>query len=81
MRVVNPPQRTKPALPEKNDAETLRWTLRGGRRQRVPRERLGTWETLLTRSQRAGSSPNREEITGLSGQQGIGRAHSSEELG
>ena len=56
-------------------------TLRGGRRQRVPRERLGTWETLLTRSQRAGSSPNREEITGLSGQQGIGKAHSSEEFG
>jgi hypothetical protein len=40
------PIEDKPEPPEKNDAETLRRALRAGRRQRVPKERLGTWETL-----------------------------------
>jgi ABC-type sugar transport system ATPase subunit len=71
----------KPEPSEKNDAETLRWTLRGGRRQRAPKERLGTWEALTSGSQLAGFSLNREEITGVGGRQGVGRARSSEELG
>src|SRR5271166_7126342 len=60
MRVVNPPERTKPEPTEKNNAETLGWTLRGGRRQRAPKERLGTWEALRPGSRRAGSNLDRE---------------------
>jgi hypothetical protein len=50
-RVVRLPYRMKPEPLGKNDTETSRWTLRGGRRQRVPKERPGTWEALQSRKQ------------------------------